>query len=111
MAASLQADDWKFITPTTPGGAVAVELFLNNGQYARLEVFPLVDANGSVDQVPEIVVSCEMPGERLNLPPETKRWISRPPDKDCPWSRVELSPTLIRQINDMLAAAISSYEI
>ncbi len=102
----LNADDWKFITPTTLGCVVAVDLFLDNGQHARLEVFPLFYSHATGEQIPEIIVYCEMPGEKLHQQPETKRWISRPLDKSCPWSSVELTPTLIRQINETLDAAV-----
>ena len=102
----LSVDDWKFITPTTLGCVVAVDLFLDNGQLARLEVFPLFYAHATGEQIPEIIVYCEMPGEKLNQQTEVKRWISRPLDKSCPWSSVELTPTLIRQINETLDAAV-----
>lgn len=102
----LSADDWKFITPTTLGCVVAVDLFLDNGQHARLEVFPLFYAHATGEQIPEIIVYCEMPGEKLHQQTEVKRWISRPLDKSCPWSSVELTPTLIRQINETLDAAV-----
>lgn len=102
----LNVDDWQFIAPATPGCTVAVDLFLDNGQHARLEVFPLFYTHATGEQIPEIIVYCEMPGEKLNQPLEPKRWISRPPDKGCSWSHVELTPSLIRQINDMLDAAV-----
>lgn len=101
----LNVDDWQFVAPTSPGCAVAVDLFLDNGQHARLEVFPLFYTHASGEQIPEIIVHCEMPGEKLHQPPAAKRWISRPPDKGCMWSHVEMSPTLVRQLNEMLATA------
>lgn len=102
----LKVDDWQFLAPTTPGSVLAVDLYLDNGQQARLEVSPLFYTEPTGDQIPEIVVYCEMPGERLRGHSEVKRWISRPPDKLCDWSHVELSPTLIRQINEMLASTV-----
>jgi hypothetical protein len=102
------ADDWTFIQPSSRGCLVAVDLFLDNGQHARLEVYPLVNPYMAGDQTPEIIVLCEMPGENLHRPPLAKRWITRPPDNSCEWSKVELSPTLIRQINEQLEAAMAT---
>lgn len=99
----LNADDWHFIAPPDDGSVVAVDLFLDNGQHARLMVYPLINPYCQGDQVPEIVVVCEMPGEKLQSEHHTKRWITRAPDKSCEWSTVELSGTLIRQLNDKLA--------
>lgn len=106
MAKTLNVEDWRFVAPATLGSAVAVDLFLDNGQHSRLEVFPLFYPQGAGEQIPEIIVYCEQPGEKMNRHQEFKRWISRPPEKDCPWSQVELSPALIRQLNEMLVSAV-----
>lgn len=98
----LNVDDWHFTNSPNRNCVVAVDLYLDNGQHARLEVIPLINPNVEEDQIPEIVVLCEMPGEKLSQEPEPRRWISRPADRTCEWSTVELSPTLIRQINDRL---------
>lgn len=102
----LSVDDWQFLAPTTSGSVLAVDLFLDNGQQARMEVFPLFYPDPTGEQIPEIIVSCEMPGERRGQRSEIKRWISRPPDKSCAWSQVQLTPALIRQMNEMLEAAV-----
>ena len=100
----LNVDDWHFTTTPNPNSVVAVDLYLDNGQHARLEVIPLINPYVEADQIPEIIIYCEMPGEKLLEEPEPRRWITRPADRSCEWSSVELSPTLIRQINDRLAA-------
>ncbi len=102
----INVDDWRFKTDSEQGCAVAVELFLTNGQRARLEVFPLINPHSSDDQIPELVVLGEAPGEELHASPP-RRWITRAPHRQSKWSQVELSETLIRQINDRLAQANS----
>lgn len=104
----LTADDWTFVQPTHRGCLVSAELFLDNGQHAQLEVYPLINPYSGGDQIPEIIVLCEMPGENLHRPPLPRRWITRAPDASSEWSHVELSPTLIRQLNEHLDAAMSS---
>ena len=100
---TINVDDWSFRAQPNNGCAVAVELFLTNGQRARLEVFPLVNLNSTDDQIPELVVSGEEPGEEFQNSP--RRWITRPPHRQSEWSKVELSGALIRQINEKLATA------
>ena len=100
----INVDDWRFNPEPNLGCAVAVELYLTNGQRARLEVFPLVNPNSTDDQIPELVVLGEAPGEKLHESPP-RRWITRAPHRQSKWSQVELSETLIRQINDKLAYA------
>ncbi len=102
----INVDDWRFKSEADHGCAVAVELYLTNGQRARLEVFPLVNLNSTDDQIPELVVLGEAPGEELHESPP-RRWITRAPHRQSKWSQVELSETLIRQINDKLANANS----
>lgn len=103
----LTADDWHFVNTPNDGSVVAVDLFLDNGQHARMLVYPLINPNWQGEQIPEIVVLCEMPGEKLTSENQTRRWITRAPDKSCSWSGVELSATLIRQINERLDAAVA----
>ena len=105
----INVDDWRFKSEQDNGCAVAVELYLTNGQLARLEVFPLLNPNSTDDQIPELVVLGEAPGEKLHDSPP-RRWITRAPHRQSEWSQVELSETLIRQINDKLAEA-STYEL
>jgi len=56
----LNVDDWQFLAPSTPGAAVAVNLFLDNGQQARLEISPLFYTNPTGEQIPEIVVTAQV---------------------------------------------------
>ena len=100
----INVDDWRFKPEADNGCAVAVDLFLTNGQLARLEVFPLVNPNSMDDQIPELVVLGEAPGEKLHASPP-RRWITRAPHRQSEWSQVELSETLIQQINERLANA------
>ena len=102
-AMNINVDDWRFRPQPGNGCAVAVELFLTNGQRARLEVIPLVNLNSIHDQMPELVVVGEKPGEQL--PDSPRRWITRPPHRQSEWSQVELSGALIQQINEKLVGA------
>ena len=103
----ITADDWHFIDPVSDGSVVAVDLFLDNGQHARLEVFPLVNPYCRGEQVPEIRVFCELPGEKLHgSQPLPQRWLTRAPDCSCPWTHVEISGTLVNQLNDRLSTVI-----
>ncbi|MEW6304592.1 MAG: hypothetical protein AB1705_14045, partial [Verrucomicrobiota bacterium] len=98
-------DDWSFRTEVDERKQVSVDLYLNNGQRAILEIHPLLNPYSGGEQVPEVIVRCEMSGERPDHPSETRRWLSRAPDKSCEWSSVELSESLVRQINARLASA------
>jgi hypothetical protein len=96
----LSPDDWMF-KPSDPD-QVLVSLFLNNGQHALLEINPVHISHAGGPQVPEIIVHCELPGEKLTDPKPSRRWIARPPDRTCQWSRVELPPTLTHQIEQRI---------
>ena len=95
-------DDWHF--RPTESNVVAAELYLDNGQKAILEVLPLSYTQTGASAGNEIIVWCELPGEKADEGTCAARWVSRPPDKQCPWSRVELPPVLIEQINERLVA-------
>ena len=97
-----QVDDWHF--RIAENNVVAVELFLDNGQKAILEVLPLTYEHTRSPAGHEMIVWCELPGELLDEGTCQARWISRPPDSTCPWSRVELPPGLSGQINEHVAA-------
>ena len=96
-----QVDDWRF--RLAEDDVLAVELFLDNGQKAILEVLPLTYNNTQSPAGNEIIVWCEMPGELIDEGTCQARWISRPPDSRCPWSRVELPSGLVGQIEEHLA--------
>ncbi|HAV61982.1 MAG TPA: hypothetical protein DCY13_06420, partial [Verrucomicrobiales bacterium] len=87
---------------------IAVELYLDNGQRAVLEVLPLVYSRGSGDAGCEMIVWCEMPGEMLADGTCKARWISRAPEPSCPWSHVSLPPALLQQIEEHLAGSNNS---
>ncbi len=98
-----QVDDWHF--RLAENNVVAAELFLDNGQKAILEVLPLNYDNTQSSAGNEMIVWCEMPGEMVTEGTCQARWITRPPDNKCPWSRVEIPPGLMGQIEERLAAA------
>jgi hypothetical protein len=99
-------DDWMFRSQPDNGSVVTVDLFLDNGQRALLEVHPLANPNSPGEQIPEVVVKAELPGELPDQPEGVCRWIARAPHRFCEWSKVELSETLIRQINERLSFSI-----
>ena len=80
MATRLVAEDWLFAQPTLSGSVLAVDLFLNTGQHARLDVIPLLDlVSGSPDQFPEIIITAEGTGEDPHAHGSAHRWLARPP--------------------------------
>lgn len=103
-----QVDDWQF--RPAEQDVIAVELFLDNGQRAVLEVLPLAYCRSNADAGCEMVVWCEMPGEVLADGTCRARWISRAPDASCQWSRINLPPALLEQIEERLARDPSPVE-
>ncbi len=99
----LHVDDWQF--RPSESQSLAVELFLDNGQRAVLEVLPMMYSRTDTAAGCEMVVWCEMPGELLDEGTCTARWIFRAPDASCPWSHVELPPALLEQIDEQLTAS------
>lgn len=97
-----QVDDWQF--RATENETLAVELFLDNGQRAILEVLPLIYSRTDTAAGCEMIVWCEIPGEVPDDGTCKARWIHRAPDASCPWSHVELPPALLQQIDEQLAA-------
>jgi hypothetical protein len=97
----ITADDWHF--RGVVDGTVVFDLFLDNGQHALLEVNPMWNQHVVNGDIPEIVVFCELPGERLQNDTGTARWLSRPPERRCSWSNVELPPALWQQIKNRVA--------
>jgi hypothetical protein len=97
----IHADDWHF--NLAENDILLVDLYLDNGQHALLQVNPLRNPKLNLPQTPEMIVYCEMPGERLSEHGNVPRWIARPPERACPWSHVELPPVLGEQIKERLA--------
>lgn len=95
-----QVDDWQF--RPAENDALAAELFLDNGQRAILEVLPLIYSRTNASAGCEMIVWCEMPGEHVEHGTCQARWINRPPDPSCPWSRVLLPEALVEQIQEHL---------
>src|SRR5438105_3306274 len=96
----ISADDWHF--RSFDDDTLVFDLFLSNGQHALLTVLPMKNTATPNGQVPEMVVFCEFPGEKLAGNNCTSRWVTRPPDRSCPWSQVQIPPALMQQIRQRL---------
>src|SRR5262245_8776597 len=96
----ISADDWHF--RSFENDMLVLDVFLSNGQHALLEVYPMKNPNTINGQVPEMVLFCEFPGEKLAENNCVGRWISRPPDRSCVWSNVQIPPSLLQQIRQKL---------
>jgi hypothetical protein len=94
------ADDWRF--RSIENDMLVIDLFLSNGQHAVLEVCPMKNPAAPNGQVAEMVVFSEFPGEKLAEGQYVARWITRPPDRTCPWSNVQIPPALLQQIRQKL---------
>lgn len=95
-----QVDDWHFVQ--TENDVVALELYLDNGQKAVMEILPLCYTQTGTPAGNEIVVWCEMPGEIMVDATCKARWVSRPPNANSPWSHVELPDILLQQIENRI---------
>ncbi len=93
-------DDWHF--KYSENDTLLLDVFLDNGQHALLEVNPMKNTNVPNGEIPEMIVFCELPGEKVAEQNCPARWISRPPDKNCPWSNVQVPQSLTLQIRDRL---------
>ncbi|MEW6155937.1 MAG: hypothetical protein AB1813_00800 [Verrucomicrobiota bacterium] len=96
----IHVDDWRF--NSAENDILLLDVYLDNGQHSLLEVNPIRNPKIAGAQIPEMIVFCEMPGEKLTESTCPGRWISRPPDKTCPWSHVEVPPVLMQQIYERL---------
>lgn len=96
-------DDWHF--RPSENDTVVLDVFLDNGQHAMLEVNAMRNTQVVNGEVPEMIVFCELPGEKLVEGTCPARWIARPPNKSCAWSNVTPPMALIQQIKDRLAGA------
>ena len=93
-------DDWHF--KYSENDTLLLDVFLDNGQHALLEVNPMKNHHVSNGEIPEMIVFCELPGEKVTEQNCPARWISRPPDKSLPWSNVQVPQSLSQQIKDRL---------
>ncbi|MEO8428840.1 MAG: hypothetical protein ABI651_17205 [Verrucomicrobiota bacterium] len=98
---NINIDDWNF--KVLQKNTLAVDVFLDNGQHGLLEVFPLKNLDGTLNEVPETVMFGELSGETIQDGQNVARWISRPPQRSCPWSRVQVPPALWQQIAERIA--------
>ena len=102
----ISADDWHF--RPSDNDTLVLDAFLSNGQHALLEVNAMKNPSTPNGPVPEIVVFCEFPGEKLGDNNCVARWITRPPDRTCPWSNVQLPPSLMQQIRQKLGYSMNA---
>ena len=100
---NINIDDWNF--KALQKSTLALDVFLDNGQHGLLEVFPLKNPDGTLNQFPEMVMFGELSGETIQEGQNVARWISRPPQRSCPWSRVQVPPALWQQIAERIALA------
>src|SRR5688572_24946709 len=96
-------DDWHF--RTSENDTLLLDVFLDNGQHALLEVNPMKNTQVVNGDIPEMILFCEMPGEKLVEGTCASRWIARPPNKSCAWSNVAPPMALMQQIKDRMATA------
>ena len=96
----LNVDDWRF--RPSEGDTVALDVYLDNGQHSLLEVNHMKNSQVVNGDIPEMIVFCELPGEKLAEGTCKARWIARPPDRSCPWSNVQVPMALLVQIKDRL---------
>jgi len=67
---------------------------------AMLEINPMKNPHVPNGEIPEMIVFCDLPGEKVAEQNCPARWISRPPDRGCSWSNVQLPLALAQQIKD-----------
>ena len=102
---NISVDDWHF--RAAEGDSLVVDLFLDNGQHALMEVNPMRNTHVVNGEIPELIVFCEAPGENIHQASPPARWVTRPPSQQCPWSRIQVPPVLFQQIQQHLATPIS----
>ena len=96
----ISVDDWHFRESTED--MLVLDVFLGNGQHALMEVNPMKNAAVPNGGVPEIIVFCELPGEKVSEAGCPSRWVSRPPSRECPWSNLQMPAALLEQIRGRL---------
>ena len=96
----ISVDDWHF--KYSEHETILLDVFLNNGQHGMLEINPMKNATVPNGEIPEMIVFCELPGEKIAEANCPARWISRPPSRECAWSNVQVPLSLMQQIKDRL---------
>lgn len=102
----ISIDDWHF--RESSGGMLVLDVFLGNGQHGVMEVNPMKNPAVPNGDVPEIIVFCEMPGEKVSEEGCPARWVTRPPNRDCPWSNAQMPAALMEQIRGRLSETMPS---
>jgi len=102
-------DDWHFRDAI--GETVVLDAFLDNGQHGVIEVNPMKNPQVVNGEIPEIIVFCEMPGEKLAEATCPARWVARPPNRNCAWSNVQLPMALLQQIKDRLGGVTAPHAV
>ena len=98
-------DDWHF--RDSDPDLLVLDVFLDNGQHAVMEVSPMKVRSNPNGEIPEMIVFCELPGEKISAEGCPARWVTRPPTRECPWSSVQVPQALTLQIRDRLTPAIN----
>ncbi len=96
-------DDWHF--KEASADLLLLDVFLDNGQHGVMEVNPMKNPAVTNGTIPEMILFCEMPGEKITEEACPARWIARPPSRECPWSNVQVPMALLQQIRDRLGIA------
>ena len=99
----ISVDDWHFREESAE--MLVLDVFLDNGQHAVMEVNPMKSVAVPNGDVPEIILFCELPGEKVSETGCPARWVSRPPSRQCAWSNVTLPAALMEQIRARFCAA------
>ena len=102
----ISVDDWHFRDRTED--PLVLDVFLDNGQHALLEVNSMKNVAVVNGEIPEMIVFCELPGERISEENCPARWIARPPNRSCPWSNVQMPMALIEQIKGKMNLPLSA---
>ena len=98
-------DDWHFREDSTE--TLVLDVYLDNGQHAVMEVNPMCNREVTNGAIPEVIVFCEYPGEKVSETECPARWVYRPPTQACPWSHVEIPLALTQQIDARLASTLA----
>lgn len=102
----ISVDDWHFRDRTED--PLVLDVFLDNGQHALLEVNPMKNPAVVNGDIPEMIVFCELPGERISEEDCPARWITRPPNRSCSWSNVQVPMALMEQIKGKMNLPLSA---
>ena len=102
----LNVDDWHF--RESEQGALVLDVFLDNGQHALMEVNPMWNPETVNGEIPEMIVFGELPGERFTDGGGNCRWVYRPPMRTCPWSNVQIPMALMEQIKARLQTSTAA---